>query len=48
MTSRDYLLSRLILKHYWVWLGFTTHTRVDNSLRCRELKHALQALGVPS
>lgn len=48
MTSHSYLLSRLMMRHYWIWLAFTTTDPVSESLRYRELKHALDAMAVPT
>jgi hypothetical protein len=44
LSSQDYLLARLVLRHYWVWLAFTTE-HVSESQRYNETRRAFDALG---
>jgi hypothetical protein len=45
-TNHDYLLARLVMRHYWVWLAFTTELDPFRQTRCQATKTAIDLLGV--
>jgi hypothetical protein len=46
-SNHDYLLARLVMRHYWIWLAFTAELDPFQHLRYRSTKKAVELLGVP-